>query len=171
MTDRLRVHFDVVGLPSVQGSKATFRNQYTGKIQVVEGGTPAKKMKFAEWRAAVMDEGRRQAVVHGTLDGELHAQFTFYLAKPKTAPKWKEWVSTTPDFDKLARAVCDALKLSTLIVDDSRIVECLVVKRYAIDRQPGASITIIVGSRETEQQQLLVVTDGATRRHPSAHSA
>lgn len=160
-----RIHFDVIGLPASQGSKTAFRNQYTGRINVVEGGTRNARMKFAEWRQAVIEEARRAAEHAGTLDGELHCQFTFYLPKPKAAPKWKEWVSVAPDFDKLARAVCDALKLGTLIVDDSRIVECLVAKRYAIGRQPGVAITIIVGNRETDQLEL--VPDEAVSRHPS----
>jgi Holliday junction resolvase RusA-like endonuclease len=156
--ERQCVHFNIVGLPATQGAKTAYRNPHTGRMAVVEGKTPAARMKFGAWRQAVVEESRRQAEAHGTLDGELHASFTFYLPKPKSRPKREEWVSTQPDFDKLARAVADGLTLGTLIADDARIVECWIGKRYAIGRQPGVEVTLIANPLAEER----TLFDGAT---------
>jgi Holliday junction resolvase RusA-like endonuclease len=154
-----RVWFSVTGLPAAQGSKTAFRNQYTGKINMVEGSTRAARMKFGEWRQAVIFAARVEAQRYGTLDGELHVALMFYLHKPASMAKRKEWCSVAPDVDKLMRAVFDALKLGTLIADDSRVVYCGVGKRYAIGRQPGVDVTI-VANPEPEQAALFDAAAG-----------
>jgi Holliday junction resolvase RusA-like endonuclease len=148
------VSFSVTGLPASQGSKTAFRNQYTGRVNVVQAGTKASRMKFGEWRQAVTFAARVEAERYGTLDGELYCRLTFYLPKPKSRPKRDQWCTTQPDLDKLIRTVFDALTLGTLVADDARIVYCEAAKRYAVDHQPGVTVQLGVLSAGAEQAAL-----------------
>lgn len=128
------------GVPRPQGSKTAFpirrANGSTG-VAITEG---TKSASLKDWRNLirhVWNNGRPPA----TLTGPVCISLTFYLPKPKSAAKSRIYPTTKPDWDKLARAACDALtKLA--YEDDSRIVEAHVYKHYAIGRQPGVEIEI-----------------------------
>lgn len=68
-------------------------------------------------------------------DGDLAVRFVFTFEPPKTVKRRSP--NVPPDFDKLTRAVCDALTDAHVWVDDARVVEAAVLKVYA-GRHPQA---------------------------------
>lgn len=126
------VTFTVVGNPRQQGSKTLI-----GKALV-----DANAERLRPWRAAVTDAAlaHRKAVPY---DGPLALTLTFRLPRPGTH-KADDWCSVQPDFDKLARAVCDALTDAKMIVDDARIAHCVIDKRY-VTAADDVGVTIELG--------------------------
>lgn len=118
--------------PAAQGSKRAL-----GPGRMVE-----QSWKVDPWRKFVA------AKVHAARAGvppfslqPLVADFTFYLPRPKShyrangtlregAPQYP---LATPDVDKLARAVMDAVTDSSAWDDDARVVDLVSRKRYAVD--------------------------------------
>lgn len=123
------IKFFVAGIPAGQGSKTFY-----GKGRVAES---SKKLK--PWR----DEVTRVAKLHALdepLDEPVCVTVTFWILRPDR-PKFKDYPATPFDLDKLQRGVGDALQLSGLLKDDSRIVTWNAKKRFT-DDAPGASITV-----------------------------
>lgn len=73
------------------------------------------------------------------LAGPFEVEVIFYFQRPQK-PQHPERHITTPDYDKLARAIGDALE-GTYWKNDSQISDCIIRKRYTED-VPGAQITI-----------------------------
>ena len=116
--------FEIVGLPTPQGSKTRMPNG-----AMIEGSSATGRVKHKSWRAAVAEAARNIAEPE-PYDGPLHVQVTFRLPMPASRPKrireTGEWPKTTkPDIDKLIRALFDGLAEGGLISDDARV--------YAVD--------------------------------------
>ncbi len=122
------VNFEVEGIPAPQGSK-----RYVGNGRFIE----ASKYLPA-WRSAV--EQRCREVFAEPLDGALEVELWFILPKPSSVSR--VYPSVMPDADKLARAVNDGLTKGGAIVDDSRIVNLLVYKRYSANGWTGVRVQI-----------------------------
>ena len=120
--------FEIEGLPAPQGSK-----KYVGNNRFVE----ASKFLPA-WRSAI--ESYCQEFFEEPMDGALEVELWFYLPKPSSVSR--RYPVVMPDLDKLARAVNDGLTKGGAIVDDSRIVNLLVYKRYSVDGWTGVHVTI-----------------------------
>ena len=81
----------------------------------------------------------------------LEAFIYIRLPVPKSYPKKRteaclggsEWPCKKPDWDNVAKSVCDAMN-GIICVDDSQIVECHVRKVYAID----AGVDILIKEKE-----------------------
>lgn len=134
----------VIGVPVPQGSKSAHpfrRKDGTIGVAVHEGG---KAQSLKQWRAAIAACARlwlEQNGMPAPVDGPVGINVTFYLPRPKSAPKRVQHPATKPDWDKLARAVGDALK-GIAYTEDSRIVDAHVSKRFAIDSPPRAQIEL-----------------------------
>lgn len=140
----LSVH--VIGKPVQQGSKVA--NHFGHGVR----DSNAKTLK--PWRAEVsgcVAEAMR-SVGWETLDGPIGVELTFAhvrlashygsgrnagVLKP-SAPHWK---STSPDIDKLTRAVLDSLTDARAIRDDGRIARLVVTDTWA-DDEAGVRITV-----------------------------
>lgn len=126
------------GIPRPQGSKVVFRN----------GGMRESSIYLKEWRrtmtlAAVHIHNNRPP-----LDGPLAIGLEFVLARPKalSARKPTPPAAKRPDWDKLSRAVCDALTDARVYRDDSQIVSARVDKRIAQPGEdPGVAIVLWQG--------------------------
>jgi Holliday junction resolvase RusA-like endonuclease len=132
------LEFDVVGLPSPQGSKRAFvRN---GRANLVEVAGAALK----DWRTSVTVRAAEAAreVDWYVLEGPVAVEVLFRLPRPKSRPL-DVWHAVRPDVDKLARAVLDAVSSARLWVDDCQVADLRAWKRYATAEQPpGASIAV-----------------------------
>jgi Holliday junction resolvase RusA-like endonuclease len=73
------------------------------------------------------------------VDGPLVMTIMFYLPRPKSLPKRVIYPITKPDLSNCLKAIEDALN-GIVFVDDSRLVEIRMAKRY--DAAPGAHIRI-----------------------------
>lgn len=120
----------VRGTPAPQGSKNAFRNQYTGRIHLVESSK-----KVAPWRSNVRDAAVGDIIcgcrpdctdLRGPfpLDEALILSMVFTMPKPASAPKGRRtWPDKAPDLSKLCRSTEDALQEAGVYRNDARIVE------------------------------------------------
>lgn len=135
MTDSLS--FTVYGIPGTAGNKTAFpfrRKDGSMGVAVREG----KKAGLAQvWRQQVVSVVQAIAERGGPLiDEPVTLQVTFWLPKPKSAPKTRViYPSKKPDIDKLVRALLDPMT-GTILTDDSRVVVLMAKKRYAGDNDP-----------------------------------
>lgn len=137
--DELR--FSVIGTPMQVGSKRGFATK-TGRVIVVEENDRPKK----EWRRAVIDSAV-EALAGRSGFGRIPVEIwlTFVHPRPKSARVKDVWKPTQPDWDKLARNVCDALTQSGAIGDDASICVAHVRKRLSTGEGndlPGVHVRI-----------------------------
>ena len=121
--------FQVEGIPAPQGSK-----RYVGHGRMIES---SKKLK--PWRDKLIQE-LSASYTGQPLDEPIQVTAAFFMPKPKR-PRFPE-PAVTPDADKLARAVGDALQYAGVIKDDSRITQWHITKQYHPQGWTGAHITI-----------------------------
>lgn len=121
----------IPGHPATQGSK-----RHVGKGRLIE-----MDKKLPDWRKAIAAAATETTGAPGwaPLDGPLAATVTFYMPRP-ARPKYDE-PATTPDLDKLQRALGDGLTLADVIHDDARIVRWDAEKVYATETV-GAIVTV-----------------------------
>ena len=132
--------FFAPGVPSTQGSARAF---------VVKGRAVVThdNKSLRSWRSVVSDSARQAGAV--LLEGAVGIHMTFRSHRPKghygtgknaevlrdTAPPYPA-TKSSKDWDKLARAVCDALT-AIAYVDDAQIVHAVVKKRWCLPHQQG----------------------------------
>ena len=135
------VKIRVNGSPAPQGSKTIGRY----------GGMYESSKKVGPWRNAVRTETQR--VCSHPFSGPVEVIITFYLVRPKghygtgknagvLKPSSPAYPKTTPDVDKMTRAVFDGLKDGGAFRDDAQVVDLHATKRYADQQPPGADICI-----------------------------
>lgn len=132
------ITFTVPGVPSAQGSK-----RHVGRGIMVETNKQLKP-----WRASIAALAPRPSEL---LAGPLAVTLTFSWSRPKKhyrtgrnehllredAPRWH---AQTPDIDKCARAVLDALT-GVVWRDDSQVAQLTLIKLWA-EHTPGVDIRI-----------------------------
>lgn len=141
-------HIHIHGTPAPQGSKTAFAlkkdGQYTGRTSMKESSKAVKP-----WRAEVV----KAAAGHTIITGPVAVTITFYLKRPKghygtgrnagtLKPAAPALPGVKPDVDKLVRSTLDGLTTAGVYVDDSRVTDLLVAKRYADGRTPGADVQV-----------------------------
>lgn len=128
----------VHGLPLPQGSKTGF---VIGGRAVLTDGKKGPALK--EWRQLIGYEAHKWLLANNAapLAGPVAMRVTFYLPRPKSAPRRVLYPATKPDLDKLVRSVGDALK-GLAYEEDSRIVDIDARKRFAVESAPRAEIEI-----------------------------
>jgi Holliday junction resolvase RusA-like endonuclease len=133
-----RYSFWVEGVPTTQGSKSAVVGR-DGKAHVIEAW---KGGKVNAWRRLIAVTARNAGVEpapkpEGKAGTPVRVAYSFHLPRPKKP------VNPYPalDLDKLVRAAGDALK-GIAWVDDSQIVQCEAVKRWADATGPGLSVDI-----------------------------
>lgn len=153
----LSVH--VRGLPVPQGSMRAFVNPNTGRAIVTAG----RDAKVREWRVAVTaalgDANFGQDVHLGAV--RLAVQFNLPRPASHYLPANRSRaqrvlrsdapvnVATTPDLDKLIRAIGDAATAAGVWRDDAQVVRIVAEKRYSSEGDgPGAFILIEPWPRE-----------------------
>jgi Holliday junction resolvase RusA-like endonuclease len=146
----------VPGLPRPQGSLKLFRAP-SGQEVAKYGDV------LYQWRrtvtAAVLAEREGCEPEHGPVNLYLN----FRLPRPKghygtgrNADALKEsaplFPASTPDLDKLVRAVGDAITDSGVVwKDDAQVVQIRAMKRYAVPGETAVGVEIIVMSAEVPQ--------------------
>lgn len=76
------------------------------------------------------------------LEGPLRLDLTFWMPRPKSRGD-ELWHASRPDFDNLAKSVCDALTRARWWTDDSRIASATIVKLYSTaSNAPGVRIDV-----------------------------
>lgn len=139
--------FFVPGEPITEGSVRTFTS---GQRTIV---THDRGRKLEWWRIRVAhaaEKAAKRADWEPRYDGPVAVTATFLLPRPKSVPKSRLLPHTKPDLDKLARAIGDALapyKRPGVLRDDSRIVDWVLLKRYARS-EPGVHVEVLAVDAE-----------------------
>lgn len=126
----MTAHLTAIGIPKAQPRVKAYRKGAHAGVYTPDTAD--------DWKRAVMIAAHELA--GAMLDEPVHLQVEFYLPAPKR--KHGEFVQNKPDLDNLCKAVMDALTAIGVWTDDSRVVTLDARKRYAINRECGASITI-----------------------------
>lgn len=140
------IQFSVAGKPAPQGSK-----RYVGRGKMIESSK-----KLEPWRELVSytaTQAMRDNNWSFIFSAPIRLTCDFYFARPKshyrTGKKSNElkadapqFVTTTPDVDKLLRAIMDSLT-DVVWSDDAQVVTTLCEKRYA-ERGEFIGVLIIV---------------------------
>lgn len=113
----------VPGRPAPQGSK-----RHLGNGVLVESSRYVKA-----WRTDIRDTLIAEYRNRPPMLGEIHLDLDFILPRPKSLPKRKPTPPAIkrPDWDKLSRAVCDAITSAQVYKDDSQITRARVAKHIA----------------------------------------
>lgn len=136
--------FFAAGVPRPQGSKRGL--VVSGRVRLVEMSKGLKPWREAVYVRAVQAIRLRGSV--SVFHGPVSVVLEFVMPRPKRPTK--PACDTSPDLDKLCRAVFDGLTGAAL-KDDSQVVRLVASKRYARPgglEHPGCSISIEAFSRE-----------------------
>lgn len=140
------ISFQVIGEPMPQGSMRIGH----GKVQCKVCGrgdaymVPSGQEKLRPWRAAVKSAAAsymhvRQLPVFRVA---VELEVIFYLTRRYATDLERDYPSEKPDWDKLARAIGDALS-KVVYDDDKRVVDAIVRKRWVESGcPPGARINV-----------------------------
>lgn len=136
------ITFRVHGTPSPQAGMRQVRTNNGAIRMITTGGTG-----LTEWRSLIANAAYQQAALYGCQDGPVHVRCQFRFRMPGSRPARAKadgwlWKITTPDTDKLQRAVGDGLVAGGLLRDDSLIVSWLAEKLEIHDDWLGALITV-----------------------------
>lgn len=126
--------FFVLGTPRPQGSKRPIR-MANGRVGMIESCK-----ELSSWRQDVAAVAAKHRPALPT-QWPVSVQLDFYLPRPKSVRR--QHPTTKPDIDKLIRAVLDALTTAKVWEDDSQVIACTSVKRYADgDTLSGVAVTV-----------------------------
>ncbi len=121
------------GAPDGQKRPRVFTNIHSGR-------TMAWSPKSA-WAQNVLIQAKMKRP-RWPLQGPLDLDLTFWLPRPKSRPNVVH-CDRKPDFDNIAKSVCDALTRAGWWTDDSRIVRATVRKLYENGHHvPGVMIDV-----------------------------
>lgn len=126
------VRFEVPGPPVAQGSMRAFTMK-GGPRRVGMEASNAKPLGEYRARIAMAADG----VGHPLIDGPVQLVCSFHFDRPKAhyrangelKPSAPDYKTTTPDLDKLVRALLDGLT-GVLLHDDRQVVWCQAQKVY-----------------------------------------
>lgn len=157
------ITFTVYGAAVPKGSKKAFLPRGWKRPVVVDDNREGLR----PWIGAVMESAQKALGDTKPLEGPVEIAFRFYVARPKSAPRRVTIPATRPDWDKLSRAVGDALKSAGLYRDDGQIARAWVEKVFAAgpaDPEGDRGIPrLVVSARAIE-----AVTDAPIEQHAAA---
>jgi Holliday junction resolvase RusA-like endonuclease len=131
------VSFTVYGQPTAKGSARAFvvrKKGETGAGHAVI--VPDNQKNLRAWEQSIRQAAQRYA--GGFFLGEgtpVEIEFWFYFTRPKSKKRGTPMV-VKPDFDKLARAVADAIT-AVLFKDDAQVTDAGIHKRYLDEGYQG----------------------------------
>lgn len=140
------------------------RPQNTGQIITKPFPRVLPDKSTTEWKRLVRDElsRRMQADAVGRMDAAVAMGLLFRFARPKDhygarglKDRAPDRYMRTPDADRLATAVLDALK-QVLFADDGQVSDLLIRKRYVADPDEPPSLTAHVMEVPAIERPLVV---------------
>ena len=139
-----QVEFQVAGLPIGQGSKTYVPTPAGPRSK------ESNEKKLRPWRNDVADAAQRAMGDRAPFHQPISLRATFVFPRPQShygsgrnagsvKPSAPGWKTSTPDLDKLVRAVGDALS-GICFRDDAQIVDLAVTKIYG--QHPGVTVRV-----------------------------
>lgn len=164
------ITFTVYGVAAPAGSKKAFVNKRTGRAHVVDDSKRSRPWKSLVTDAAVKAmrveiDGHEYGIA--PLEGPLHLEITFWVARPKAHLAARGGVKpsapfapiTRPDLLKLARAVEDAIVDAGVMRDDAQITVETLQKAYT-ESAPRTEIRVVPVADPREHRPLPADTKG-----------
>lgn len=140
----LALVFHVLGQPVQQGNFKAITSASTGRpiLKSSDAGLKPWRQQIGQTALAMLAE---RGVAGVLIDGPVRLVVRFALPRRKFHGKRSklEHAAVRPDFDKLVRAVADALT-NVVYGDDGQITTCLIRKRVARPGEP-TGVEIAVG--------------------------
>lgn len=138
----MKVSFTVLGKPQPQGSSKGFVKSRRDGSQYAAVTSDNPKMR--PWRQEIGWTALRARADAGipapwAAVVPVRVVVLFVFAKPKSAKKKRAWPTVKPDWDKLLRAVGDALT-GVIYMDDAQVIGGSVEKQYGLPER--AEITV-----------------------------
>jgi crossover junction endodeoxyribonuclease RusA len=120
------LRFVVFGVPIPKGSARAF---------IPKGWTrpiiTAANAKSKPWQESVVAAAREALAGAEPIADPVALTVSFYLPRPKSAPKRITKPAKKPDLDKLLRCIKDGLTRAGVYHDDSQVVEVQALKAFA----------------------------------------
>ena len=141
----MKLHFTVYGVAVPKGNMRAIQMKGM-KFPVVTDSNKSVK-SWSQLVAQAASTAIQQLPDHerAVMRGAVRLSIAFYMPRPKkfTRPQYAdEPCLTTPDWDKLARAVGDALS-EVVYADDKQIVEAMIGKFYCrVDDVPHIDVKV-----------------------------
>tara|TARA_Y100000593_G_scaffold85161_1_gene161823 strand:+ start:3227 stop:3667 length:441 start_codon:yes stop_codon:yes gene_type:complete len=136
-----KIEIEVIGSPVPQGSlvgNPRFGMRYTND----------KALK--SWRQDIIFELMQAKPKEWNNSAPMAVRAEFRFTRPKShygkkglRPSAPEHKSTRPDLDKIVRACGDSLQESSVVRDDSQIVQWSVLKRWTEEQEPPGVLLIV----------------------------
>ena len=133
--------FVVPGIPVTQGSTKAF--VVAGKARI----THDKRGPLLNWRNSISWAAKEAMPWDWPADLPVTVYATFYLPRPKSAPKRITLPAKKPDLDKLARGLLDSLT-GVVVNDDAQVVWLHCGKQFATNQFPTGVIVEIEAHTE-----------------------
>lgn len=135
------IEFRVFGIPAPQSGTRIVPTK-AGPRGVSTGGRD-----LLPWRQAVASAAAVAMARHGVLDGPLNLDVEFRFPMPKSRPKYirlRGFIpkATTPDVDKLLRALGDSLQAGGLVHSDAQLADVRARKVEVWEDWTGALIRV-----------------------------
>jgi Holliday junction resolvase RusA-like endonuclease len=118
--------FTIPGAPRGKG-----RPRFTRAGGFPRAFTDEKTASYENLVALAARQGRSGVPA---FNGPLTVTITFYLQRPKRAPRRVVHPATRPDLDNLVKAVLDGCNQAGIWMDDAQVVELRAGKRYGDPR-------------------------------------
>lgn len=140
------VTINVVGRPIPQGSHTAIivwsggkQGVGTPRAVIVDARDSRSRKLFKEWRATIKAAANARHT-GPPIPNPVRVGIVFRLHRGKTVTRAVP--STTPDVDKLARAVLDSLT-GSVIKDDAQVVKLIAEKRYCRPGEPEGALVVV----------------------------
>lgn len=121
------IKFTVLGTPQPQGSMRQF--PIPGRQMVITSDNKELKSWRKDVRVYAWEAMQKAGLVTAPRNIAITLEANFYFLKPKSTPAHVTSKTTKPDFDKLTRALADALT-SVVYEDDSQVTRATVGKFF-----------------------------------------
>lgn len=142
------ITFFVSGVPKSMAVGKTFAFKKHGQMHHVQSRTNT------EWATMVGHIGREHAPA-SPLEGPVTFTAHFYMPVPQALVKKRNALPIVrPDVDNLMHKLTDQFN-GVFWKDDSQVVDVVVTKRYAFERNPGVQIVVAALTAEAVQADLL----------------
>ncbi len=145
-----QIKFTVYARPEPQGSARGFVYQgvFDKRPRAIITTSNKKLKPYRQELTHTVQAAMQEAGVKAPM-AEKHVPVSvvldFYLERPQSIPKKRQFIVVKPDLDKLVRSTLDALT-GNLFLDDAQVVELSVRKHYGVPERAEVSATIVEGA-------------------------
>ena len=145
-----QIKFTVYARPEPQGSVRGFvyQGQFDKKPRAIITTNNKKLKPYRQELSHTVMAAMQEAEVVAPMAGKhipVSVVLDFYLERPPSIPKKRQFMVVKPDIDKICRATLDAMT-GNIFLDDAQVVELSIRKHYGVPERAEVSATILEGA-------------------------